>query len=778
MLSMGFGLEFSSGAISNIPANTYKWNVNKQLTHTTPITLVSGSKTITFTWTSPATGNANVVLDISGNAVNNSANVNGDEWSTTQLTSTAIYVNPIVTATLGTIPCNGGVANVTAVGNFGTPPYQYKLNSGTFQSSALYAAQSAGIYTITLMDATSNTVATTVTLTQPNVLKDTLINTYHSACYGGFGGAAQQISGGTPGYTYLWAPSGSTGQATGGVIPNTVFTATVTDSRGCTASTTISVTQPAQFFITTSSTNIACNGGANGIMSVAATGGFNSFTYSWNTVPIQTTATANNVPPGTYTITVKDNIICPKTATVTITQPTAMTATGSNVTLTCYGQTNGSACITAGGGVSPYSYNWAPSIGTASCLPGQGAGIYTCTVTDANLCTKTKTITITQSAYQITPSITSSTNLTCFGSTNGGALAAAYGGTGSLTYNWMPGSINTLAINNIVAGTYTFTAKDANNCTKTATVTITSPTAINPNETIVHPTCFGLVNGNINLNVNGGTSGYTYLWAPGSGTASSMSSLSIGSYSCTITDANNCSTSTQITITQPTILTTILTANSVSCKNGNDGLITNNANGGTAPYIYNWQPITSTNPNLNGISAGNYTCTITDAHNCSTSSIVTLVNSSDTANATFNITNNTLTAIQPSSIYQWYKCKPTFTLIPGATNLNFTINSGSDYALVITSGSCKDTSECITVNPLGLVANKSNSIKIELVSLNTFMVKNLTNSTINYSIINMNGQVIIKDKINLGENIINLNNQVAGIYFIKVDNSSFKIMVE
>lgn len=167
-------------------------------------------------------------------------------------------------------------------------------------------------------------------------------------------------AGGTGPYSYAWNPNVGSGATVNNVAPGN-YTVTVTDANGCTGTHVFTVTQPTPVTATATPTNVSCFGGANGSAVANPSGGSGVYTYSWAPTG-GSAATASNLAPGTYTVTVTDNTNCTGTATVTITGPTQVTATIPNHTnVTCAGGTNGSATATAGGGTPGYTYSWAPS---------------------------------------------------------------------------------------------------------------------------------------------------------------------------------------------------------------------------------------------------------------------------------------------------------------------------------------------------------------------------------------------------------------------------------
>ena len=226
-------------------------------------------------------------------------------------------------------------------------------------------------------------------------------------------------------------------------------------------------------------TNPTCNGGTNGSATVTPTGTA-PFTYSWNTIPVQTTQTATGLGAGTYTVTVTDNNGCQSTATVTLTNPPAMTAPITSTNVTCNGGNNGSATVNPTGSTGPYTYLWSNGQ-TTQTATGLIAGTYTVTVTSAVGCTVTNTVTITQP----TPiTVTTTTVSATCSLLNGSATANPSGGVGPYTYSWNTIPVQTTqTATGLGAGTYTVTVTGAGGCTATATATVSTTGSISATAT-------------------------------------------------------------------------------------------------------------------------------------------------------------------------------------------------------------------------------------------------------------------------------------------------------
>ncbi|WP_164108667.1 MULTISPECIES: MBG domain-containing protein [Sphingobacterium] len=526
------------------------------------------------------------------------------------------------------VSCNGGgngTATVAPTG--GTLPYTYSWapSGGT---NATASGLSVGVYTVTVTDANGCTTTRSFTITQPTALSAANGGGKTDvSCNGGANGTATVApTGGTPAYTYSWAPSGGTGATATGLTAGT-YTVTVTDANACQTTRTFTINQPATALSATiASTNVSCNGGGNGTATVVVSGGTPSYTYSW--APSGgTNATATGLGVGTYTCTITDANACSITRSVTITQPTAMSAVTSKTNVSCNGGSNGTATIVPSGGTGPYTYSWAPSGGTNATATGLAVGNYTVTVTDANNCTITRGFTITQpTAMNIT---TSRTDLACNGAANGIASVNVTGGVPPYSYSWAPYGGTASMATGLAAGTYTVTITDANSCTATRNFTILQPPALVASpSTHSNVSCYGGANGSAKVTVTGGTPGYSYSWAPSGGTGATASGLSAGTYTVTVTDANACTTTQSFTITQPDALVATAGAQTdVSCNGGSNGSATVAVTGGIAPYTYSWSPTGGAAATATGLMAGTYTVTVTDANACTTTQSFTITES-------------------------------------------------------------------------------------------------------------------------------------------------------
>ena len=369
------------------------------------------------------------------------------------------------------------------------------------------------------------------------------------------GSLTASSTGGTEPYTYTWSNSTSsatiatTASLTG--VPAGTYSVTISDAFGCTSTNSGTVTEPAQLMVSSAvDSNVTCNGFATGGATASTTGGTTPYNYIWSNGA--TTASITGVVAGTYTVTTTDNNGCTSTSSATITEPAQLMAASvvdSNVT--CNGLSNGGATASATGGTNPYNYSWSTSTSSATnattaSITGVIAGAYTVTITDNNGCTSTSSVTITEPTTLVAASVLDS-NVTCNGFSNGGATASATGGTSPYSYLWSNSAI-TASITGVAAGVYTVTISDNNGCTSISSVTITEPTPLVISTSIdSNATCSGFANGGITATATGGVSSYTYAWSNGATTAS-ITGITAGTYTVTLTDANGCTSTSSETI--------------------------------------------------------------------------------------------------------------------------------------------------------------------------------------------------------------------------------------
>ncbi len=406
----------------------------------------------------------------------------------------------------------------------------------------------------------------------------------------------------------------------------------------------------------------------------------------------------------TYTARVVNNtcggpITVSAVATVNYTGIQSINITSTSVY--CSGNT-GTATAHATGSTAPYTYSWAPGGQTSQTAVGLSVGTYTVTVTGANLCSLTNTVTIAASP-PVTFSFTNIINVNCFGTNTGSASVNVLTGSSPYTYLWS-NSQTSVAATGLGPGTYTVVVTDAHNCSHTDSVHITSSPALTHSFSgRINDDCFGNHIGTITVNVSGGTPAYTYLWS-NSQTSATATGLGAGTFTVVVTDAHNCSFSDTVHITSPSALThTFPSIVNIDCFGNNTGSATISVSGGTPPYSYSWSN-SQTSAAASPLTAGTYTITVTDAHNCSfidsvhittplalSHTFPSIINvdcfGNPTGSATVSVTGGTL-----PYTYQWSNSQ---------TSAAATALAAGTYTIVVTDAhSCSFTDSVHITSPL------------------------------------------------------------------------------
>ncbi|MGL5890659.1 MAG: T9SS type A sorting domain-containing protein, partial [Bacteroidia bacterium] len=427
-----------------------------------------------------------------------------------------------------------------------------------------------------------------------------------------------------------------------------------------------------------------------------------------------------------------------------VTPPAGMSSSGASQTnVSCSGGSNGAATVNVTGGTPGYTYSWAPSGGTAATAGGLTAATYTCTITDANNCTSTQTVSVTQPAA-ILSSLSSGSNISCFNANDGSASVIASGGTGTLSYSWTPSGGNAAAASGLSAGIYTCTISDQNGCTATQTTTIIEPDELMTSllsQTI--PTCFGGNDGSITLNTTGGTGTIAYTWTPFGGNNATANNLTAGTYTVTVNDANNCQITETLTLTQPGAIASSQTV--TLCA------------GQTITVGVNTYSVT-----------GVYTDVLNSMNSCD-STVTTNLTVEAPIDVTIQTGINIISAIQLGATYQWIDCNNNNLPIAGETGQTFSPVINGNYAVIITVGSCSDTSVCSTFTT-GIEDNSSNSFAVYPNPNNGQFIVELTSSG-TVSIVDVTGREVFVQQMIAGRNTVDLSNQSNGVYLMRIANN-------
>jgi hypothetical protein len=570
---------------------------------------------------------------------------------------TLFSVTPAVTSNYNgaQISCSSASdGQITVPGSGGTGTLNYSIDNGaSFSSTNVFSSKGAGTYYAKVRDSKSCvSAAASVSLSAPNAVNPGTTTIVHPTCSGSSNGTitVSGVSGGTP--PYMYSSGGAFQSSNILTVAAGTYTVTVRDANNCSATITNQKLNPA---ITASyvATTVTCNGGSDGSITITASGGNGSLTYSKDDVTYQASNIFSGLTGGSRTVYIKDGNGCKYSLSTTV--PANPVVAGSiiqSAPVKCKGDANGALDLTPSGGVSPYTYLWSNGATTQD-IGGIPTGVYSVVVTDSKNCPKTFNYTLTEPALLTTTSNLSDYNgfnVSCFGSTDGSIDLTVAGGTSPYTYAWSNASTSQ-DLSTIGAGHYTVNVNDSRACTNSLAFDVTTPPQLSLSIlNTKNISCFGGNDGNISLNASGGTDSYqfsinsTTSWQ----TSGDFLNLTASSYTLRLKDTNNCQTSLSKTLTSPTALSiTISNVQNTTCGQAN-GAATATASGGVSSYTYNWynssNSLLTSTPDISNLNAGVYHVNVTDQNGCQKQKNVSISSS--------NGPSISVTSITPVTCYE------------------------------------------------------------------------------------------------------------------------------
>ena len=671
-----------------------------------------GSGTLSYSWTGGNSATFSTSQDIISSAQAGNYQVTVSDLTGCDAVTAITLTEPsalTVSMSSSNPSCAGatdGTLSATVSGGTGTPTYLW--NTGDTNSSL--SGFAAGLYCVTATDQNGCVESNCVTLVDPAAISlSTSQNNID--CHGvADGDATANASGGAGSFNYQWdsfAGAQTSSTATG--LAAGIYCVTVSDANTCTASTCVTITEPSAITVSNVTLNDpSCAGFNDGDATVNASGGASGFTYLWDvSTGGQTGATATGLTAGVYCVTAVDANTCTALHCVTLSDPSGITvSTTTTNDPSCFGLTDGDATVSViGGAGSPYTFLWDAGAQTNATATGLAGGVHCVTVTDGNSCSVSHCVTLSApSASTIT---INSNDPSCWGLNDGDATVSASGGAGGHSFLWDSGATNA-TLTNLSSGTYCVTATDVNGCEDTACITLINPAIISLSTSQNNIDCHGVADGDATANASGGAGGFSYQWDSfaGAQTSSTATGLAAGIYCVTVSDANTCTASTCVTITEPSAITVSnVTLNDPSCAGFNDGDATVNASGGASGFSYLWDVSTGgqTGATATGLSAGIYCVTAVDANTCTALHCVTLSDPSGITVSTtatndpscFGLTDGDATVSAIGGAGSPY----TFLWDAGAqTNATATGLAGGVHCVTVTDGNSCSVSHCVTLS--------------------------------------------------------------------------------
>ncbi len=616
--------EISAVVTGGTPPYTYAWN--DDLSQTTENAF--GLKATTYTLT---------VTDANG----------------CQSTSSETLVDPVaITADVATITqplcreISDGVIDLVVSGGTGT--YQYLWSNGATTTNL--TSISAGIYQVTITDENNcDFQIDSINVTAPELMNIVFSTLQAPTCVGVENGMlGTTVNGGVAPYDYAWSNGATTANIDN--LSSTDYFVEVTDANGC-----ISVSDTAQLvapqlvsiedFLVIDS--IQCKDANNGsvfyrVKSEAA--GANSFSFRWQDSTLIAddlngfwlSSDYTTLSAGNYDLEIMDNIGCVLNTSFEITEPDFLQIdTVLAESPSCFGENDGNAIANISGGTAPYTYSWTlPNnriVRTAGeILQNIDGGNYKLEIIDVNNCVSPAYNFNIESSSPINLEVTEVRDVSCSNPENGLIDINATGGRGGINFEWNNGLL-TEDLTDLDAGVYTVSITDGAECTLIRSFEIKFEEDSLDLELVSlnNPNCEGTNDGEISIKVNGGFGTYQYFWNNGDqvidGDSTSLQGLSEGVYNVSVVDESNeylcVGYLGDLTLLPEGDISVSLDdfTNELACFDDNNGAFFITPNGGTAPYEYLWSN-GATTQDVDNLTAGNYTLTVTDANGCTWSS--------------------------------------------------------------------------------------------------------------------------------------------------------------
>ncbi|MBI4647583.1 MAG: gliding motility-associated C-terminal domain-containing protein, partial [Bacteroidia bacterium] len=517
-----------------------------------------------------------------------------------------------------------GIIEITPSG--GIAPYSYNWLGFPFNTDSILENIPAGNYSVEITDSLGCDKLFTISLPNQGAGTASVSNIVHNTCFGDSSGSISvSVLNGTPPYIYSWSDGQNDSIATG--LAAGLYSVTIIDSLGCnTYIQDIEIEDGSQIIVSIDSLiEVTCTGLSDGQIYISVTGGTSPYGCLWDDPGFSTDSLVTNLAAGIYHIAVTDANGCTTIDTIQIDEPLPVNAEiTDSMNVSCYGDNDGFALVTASGGTPAYSYEWdnATSSITQTVLNLLAGIYYHVTVTDFHGCTGIDSVILTEPLQiQIDTTIIAAN---C-GASDGIIEVSPSEGVAPYSYNWPGYPLNTDSIlESIPTGTYSVEITDANGCDELFSILVPNQGAGTPSVNIVDNNCYGDTTGSINVSIAGGNPPYNYTWSNGQNDSTAVN-LGAGLYSVTIIDSLGCTTLIpNIPVDEGTsIIITFDDITDVSCNGLSDGSATAEANGGMSPYSYQWDDTgMSVDSTVNNLAAGVYHVTITDSNGCTATDTV------------------------------------------------------------------------------------------------------------------------------------------------------------
>lgn len=526
----------------------------------------------------------------------------------------------VTLAATGPIPCNTATTGLKTTVSGGKGPYKYSWSNTAFSGEQAANAR-AGEYRVTVTDALGITASALLKVTEPEALTAQVAIQSPASTGKTDGKALVQPQGGTPPFIYQWDNGETAVSATRlGAGSHNVK---ITDANGCSASFVFNLPEnilPLAVSIAETG-NIQCVGDKTALK-LTVSGGKAPFKYTWNNPALAGNA-PTGVGPGNFTVTVTDAAGGTATGNFTVKEPVPVVASAQAQKPAATGKADGKAIASGKGGSGEFSFKWDNGETTAEAVK-LAPGAHTVSVSDENGCQATASVTITENILPLSVAVEETGKITCNG--NKTALKAnVSGGKGPFRFTWNNPGLGGETPADVPAGNFTVTVTDATGATTTGSFTVKEPAPVTASAQAQRAASTGNADGKATASGKGGTGNFSYKWDTGEASAEAVR-LGPGAHTVTVTDANGCTATASVSITENILplQIAISEAGKIKCA-GDKTTLKATVSGGKGPFRFAWSNPALTGDSPSGVTADDYSVTVTDATGSSATDKFTLV---------------------------------------------------------------------------------------------------------------------------------------------------------
>ncbi len=580
----------------------------------------------------------------------------------------------------------------------GELPLSYLWSNGDTISTNIHAQ--FGVNQVTIVDANGCIIDTSFMIGLFDPIANEAIIT-SASCNESNGSINISMTSGSGPFKFEWSTSDISQNLVG--INAGTYTLTITDSNNCSSINEYKVNSDSDLDINFDKLDTRCPNSEEGSISLQISGGTGPYDIIWSNG--QTTSSITDLEAGSYSVSVTDAQNCLWSQNFEIETSSSINVLEDISNSSCYEKENGYINLQVSGSASPFSYNW--SNGTENKdLPLVSNGYYQVTITDNLNCEYYFEYEVeVNEAFSV---VDSTIMISCYNA-NDGEIYLNIDTSGEFFFDWSNGA-NTNHVKDLESGIYSVTVSDEQDCSQELTFELTNPDELIIEDSISHIGCNGASSGFVKVFPTGGQTPYQYIWDNGS-ILDSISGLSAGDYTVTVSDTNGCLSTKLFSIEETEPLSVIEEIENISCFGFQNGSISLEANGGQAPYNFQWSTLENTNI-IQGLNSGNYGVTVSDDLFCSIE-LSYLITEPDEIMATENLTqpkcygeSGTLELIisggQPEYDYIWSN---------GETSSAIDVFGGIEYIVTITdANNCSleiskliDQPDQLTVLPINVI---------------------------------------------------------------------------